>query len=44
MILLENHFRYSLQAFDSVVLGNQLLAAGGELLSSHLQPLTSAFE
>ncbi len=39
MIFLENHFRYLLQAFDSVVLGNQLSAVGCELLTSNLYHL-----
>jgi len=44
MIFLEKPLRYLLQAFDSEVFGNQLSAAGRELLSSHFHPLTPGFE
>jgi hypothetical protein len=44
MIFFGKSLGYLLQAFDSEVLGNQLSVAGRELLSSHFQPLTSAFE
>jgi hypothetical protein len=44
MIFFGKPLRYSLQAFDSEVFGNQMSAVGRELLSSHFQPPTSAFE
>ena len=46
MIFLKNHFRYLLQAFDSVVLGKPRLITCFRLLlrvTSHSSPLT-AFE
>jgi hypothetical protein len=44
MIFFGKPLRYPLQAFDSEVFGKQRSAAGCELLTSHFQPPTSAFE